>query len=198
MSTVTMNQGTKRVMGQCGLALFFAAALSTTAPSELRAEILNVRILDRETGKPRSERRYIFSKAGRAGVAGADGRIVLDVPSAGFDTLRCRGLQYREKRIPVRVPGSVTVRLEQDLPVLETVEVKATRPDELPAHERTSSSVNVLSREEIPERAATLDQVLDSEAGVDIRSMGGVGARSEISIRGSSTDQVAVYVDGVP
>ena len=53
-------------------------------------------------------------------------------------------------------------------------------------------------REEIPERAATLDQVLDSEAGIDIRTLGGVGARSDISIRGSSTDQVAVYVDGIP
>lgn len=178
--------------------LFITAALSGTVPDELRAETLSVRVLEQGTGRPAAGVAVYLLKNRSGGVTGEDGRYVLEVPAAGVDTLRCRGLEYREKRVPVRIPGTVEVRLEQDLPVLETVEVKAARPDELPAHERTSSSVNVIAREDIPERAATLDQVLDSEAGIDIRSLGGVGARSDISIRGSSTDQVAVYVDGIP
>ncbi len=177
--------------------VFFISAVLLLGAHTLVGETLNGRVLEAATGNP-APGVALYLVGNRTGVVtGGDGRFSIEA-AAGVDTLRCRGLEYREALVPVRIPGAVEIRLEADLPVVETVEVQAARPDRLPAHERTSSSVNIITRETIPDRAATVDQVLDSEAGIDIRSTGGVGARADISIRGSSTDQVTVYLDGVP
>lgn len=81
---------------------------------------------------------------------------------------------------------------------LETVVVTASRPDELPPHERTTSSVNTLTSEALPERTSTVSEALDGLTGIDVRSYGGSGARAAVSIRGATPDQVTVYVDGMP
>lgn len=81
---------------------------------------------------------------------------------------------------------------------LETVVVTATRPDDLPPHERTTSSVNTLTREALPERTSTVSEALNGLTGIDVRRYGGSGARSTVSIRGATPDQVTVYVDGMP
>jgi len=45
---------------------------------------------------------------------------------------------------------------------------------------------------------AGLPQILEQAAGVSIRRQGGLGSFSTISIRGSTAEQVQVYLDGVP
>ncbi|MBN1294612.1 MAG: TonB-dependent receptor [Candidatus Latescibacteria bacterium] len=114
------------------------------------------------------------------------------------DTLVCRLIGYRELRHAVTIPGIVELNLEPEPVKLDGIEVRAVRPDDLPPHERTSASVNVITREDIPDRKATIAEILDNQVGIDVRSLGGVGAKSEVSIRGSTTGQVAVYVDGIP
>lgn len=161
-------------------------------------EVLSGRVLDVESGAPAPGIAVYLTGNRIGGATGGDGRFTLEAPRAGRDTLRVRGIGYRERILPVTVPGSVTVRLKPEPAVMDTVKAVAVAPDDLPAHARTSSSVTVIAKEDIPERAATVEEVLDRETGVDIRSLGGVGARSEISIRGSTSDQVSVYVDGIP
>lgn len=90
-----------------------------------------------------------------------------------------------------RNPGAPTA-------VMDPVVVTATRPDELPPHERTSSSVNLVEKEALPEHTSTVGEALDGVTGIDARSYGGSGARTAISIRGATPDQTAVYVDGMP
>ncbi|MCB9752514.1 MAG: TonB-dependent receptor [Myxococcales bacterium] len=46
--------------------------------------------------------------------------------------------------------------------------------------------------------ADSLAEVLARSAGIHVRSMGGLGQFSSLSIRGSTGQQVAVYLDGVP
>ncbi len=46
-------------------------------------------------------------------------------------------------------------------------------------------------------RITTLADLLEETAGVRVRSWGGLGAFSTVSIRGSTAEQVSVYVDGV-
>ena len=177
--------------------LTFMIALCHVAGAAF-ADTLTGTVLDDETGKPVAGASVYLTGKRIGGISSGDGRFSLSFTGTGKDSLRCGRIDYETVTIPVIIPGDITVRLRPELHILDTVEVKASRPDELPPHERTSASVNVVTKEEMSERAVTVDEVLDSEVGVDIRSLGGTGSKSEISIRGSTTEQVSVYVDGVP
>ncbi len=66
------------------------------------------------------------------------------------------------------------------------------------AHRDPASAVIIeLDPDRLPPSASVAD-VLDDVAGVTIRRFGGPGDASFVRIRGSSAQQVAVYVDGVP
>ena len=74
--------------------------------------------------------------------------------------------------------------------VLEGREVRAKRGDgaEAPA---------LLRREDL-ERSASLADALGRLPGVQVRSTGGMGGYSTLSLRGSPSEQVEVRLDGVP
>lgn len=84
------------------------------------------------------------------------------------------------------------------IPTLEPVVVEANYIKESPLAERISSSVEELSKEDIPDRIFSIEDILDDLVGVNVRSTGGMGARKEVSIRGATTKQISVYVDGIP
>lgn len=155
-------------------------------------------VKDAKTGKPVPGVSVYLIHGKTGGITARDGSFSLNSSLTGDDTLRCRHIDYRPAVIPVTVPGKIQVRIIHDIHSLETVIVSAKRPDETPPEKRTSASVNVIDKKDIPERAATAGEVLDNQAGIDVRSLGGTGSMSEISIRGSTAEQVAVYLDGVP
>jgi iron complex outermembrane receptor protein len=55
----------------------------------------------------------------------------------------------------------------------------------------------VISRDAFEGRIEDLSEVLKKEKGIQIRRSGGLGSFSQVSIRGSSSDQVMIYVDGI-
>lgn len=55
----------------------------------------------------------------------------------------------------------------------------------------------VIRTDELPSRVATVPEVLDQAAGVTVRQYGGPGSFSTMSIRGSSAEQVVIYLDGI-
>lgn len=69
----------------------------------------------------------------------------------------------------------------------------ATAPDPL----STPASVTVVDLEGLP-ASADVAQVLDSAAGTTVQELGGLGAWSAVSIRGSTLRQVQVCIDGIP
>lgn len=78
---------------------------------------------------------------------------------------------------------------------LPTARVTAVRPEELP--DDPSSFATVIEAADYEGEAATVEGVLDDSVGVQVRSFGGPGQASEISIRGSTGQQVVVLLDGV-
>ncbi len=56
---------------------------------------------------------------------------------------------------------------------------------------------SVIPRKSFEGKIEGLSDVLKKETGVQIRSSGGMGSFSEVSLRGSSSDQVMVFLDGV-
>ena len=83
---------------------------------------------------------------------------------------------------------SVVVTAEQDQPDYQTGDVDL---------EETTGFVTVIEREAFEGKMEDLAEVLQNEAGVQVRQSGGLGSFSTVSLRGSSSDQVMVFMDGV-
>lgn len=63
--------------------------------------------------------------------------------------------------------------------------------------ESQSGRVTVIKRKDFEGDVATVADVLRKETGVQIRQLGGLGSFSSISVRGSTSNQVNIYLDGV-
>ena len=91
---------------------------------------------------------------------------------------------------------------ETNTPTLGTVVVTA-NSEETPFEtgdvetEESTGFVSVIQRKDFEGKMEDLADVLQNEAAVEVRQSGGLGSFSTISIRGSSSDQVMVFMDGV-
>ncbi len=56
---------------------------------------------------------------------------------------------------------------------------------------------DVVEKEELQRNGASLAEVISTESGVQFRQSGGFGSFSTVSLRGSTAEQVNVYVDGL-
>ena len=82
----------------------------------------------------------------------------------------------------------VVVTAEQEQPDYQTGDVDLAE---------TTGFVTVIKREAFEGKMEDLAEVLQNEAGVQVRQSGGLGSFSTVSLRGSSSDQVMVFLDGV-
>lgn len=63
--------------------------------------------------------------------------------------------------------------------------------------EETTGFVSIIQREDFEGKMEDLAEVLQDEAGVQVRQSGGLGSFSTVSLRGSSSNQVMIFMDGV-
>ncbi len=80
---------------------------------------------------------------------------------------------------------------------LGDIQVEDTAVDEATVKE-SASFVTIIKPSEFKDRLVDVAELLKESAGVQIRRSGGYGSPATVSIRGSSSDQVAVLLDGVP
>lgn len=97
---------------------------------------------------------------------------------------------------------SETAPREKGVLVLDAVVVTADKSDDTfqtgdVDMETTPVSVSVIQREAFEGKTENLAEVIEKEAGVQVRQSGGLGSFSTVSLRGSSSDQVMVFLDGV-
>jgi len=64
--------------------------------------------------------------------------------------------------------------------------------------DRPTAFATVLDPAELVRRSLSLSDVLDSVPGVSVRSFGGLGSLSTISIRGAGSENVIILLDGIP
>lgn len=62
----------------------------------------------------------------------------------------------------------------------------------------TSSAYSVVDIDRLQNGFVSLPEVLEQEVGVQMRATGGVGSAAMIVLRGASSEQVIIYIDGVP
>ncbi len=98
--------------------------------------------------------------------------------------------------------GNGYARAENQPVMLDTVVVTAEKP-ELPFKtgdvdmEQTPVHVSVIKREQFEGKTENLSEIIEKEAGVQIRQSGGLGSFSTVSLRGASSEQVMVFMDGI-
>ena len=83
---------------------------------------------------------------------------------------------------------SIEVTAEQEQPDFQTGDVDLAE---------TTGFVTVIKREDFEGKMEDVAEVLQNEAGIQVRQSGGLGSFSTVSLRGSSSDQVMVFMDGV-
>jgi outer membrane cobalamin receptor len=94
------------------------------------------------------------------------------------------------------IVGICTVVRAEDVTMAPVV-VTAPRITEAEAHAPTSFTT-VIDAAQHAEQVETVADALADSVGVTVRRFGGLGAFSTVSIRGSSANQVQVYLDGIP
>jgi iron complex outermembrane receptor protein len=63
--------------------------------------------------------------------------------------------------------------------------------------EETPVFFSVIKRSQFEGKIKSLAEIIEKEAGVQVRQAGGLGSYSVVSLRGSSSEQVLVYMDGI-
>src|SRR6056297_951346 len=61
----------------------------------------------------------------------------------------------------------------------------------------TPSFFSTITRDEFEGKMENLSDVIEKQAGIQVRQSGGLGSFSSVSMRGASGDQVMVFLDGV-
>ena len=62
----------------------------------------------------------------------------------------------------------------------------------------TSSAHSIIEADRFRHSFTSLSQVLEQEVGVQMRTTGGAGSAATIVLRGASSEQVIIYIDGIP
>ena len=82
-------------------------------------------------------------------------------------------------------------------PTYETVVVALPAATDVP-REDGAAAASLITEDRTPRAGESVPQLLSEQAGVAVTRLGGMGSLATVSLRGSTANQVLVYVDGVP
>ncbi len=177
--------------------LFSAAS---PAPAEQSSSITG-RVIDVEGGKPLSgvvvELSMIAGGANSSGaISDSLGQFEIIGLAEGSWRLRLSNYGYFERELSVDVPRDFSLHITmKPRPVVMDEMIVRGRSD--PADDYAAAFVEVISVADAS-GAVSLAEILDRATGVNIKRYGGLGSFSTVSIRGSTAEQVLVFLDGVP
>lgn len=124
---------------------------------------------------------------------------ILNIPSGNYEVMfSFVGYQSQRKKITV-VSGketTINVTLKETSEGLDEVIVSA--KSKARKLKETSLPVSVISMNQVQGTVTSVSDVLGRTAGVTIRSTGGVGSASRISIRGLEGKRIGIFIDEVP
>jgi iron complex outermembrane receptor protein len=86
----------------------------------------------------------------------------------------------------------------ESAPVYETVVVADTTAPTSAREDHAASATAVVIADRTPRAAESVTQILSEQAGAVVTRLGGLGSTATLSLRGSTANQVSVYVDGAP
>ena len=159
------------------------------------------RVTDQETGEPLAGAVVLVEGMGLGATADSSGRFEIEGVPPGVVRVEARMVGYASaRRDSVVVRVGRTVRLSLSLkPIRYKMKEVVVTAERLPfaLSERSPVSLRVIRAEEFEHKITSVPELLSEAAGVQIKTSGGLGSYSTVSIRGSSSEQVNVYLDGV-
>jgi len=154
----------------------------------------------REDGSPLPSAIVRIMPGNLADTTAADGSFSFQGLGPGDYTITAvmPDLGLEDARRTVAVPGEEARLVMRELTyrIDEIVVVSGRRDDSLPP-EDIPSSVTLVDRDDFERKAATVADVLAATPSAHVSVMGGLGDYSEVSLRGSYSNQVQVYLDGM-
>ena len=99
-------------------------------------------------------------------------------------------------------PGDAQQEKKSPATMLDAVVVTATKVDDDfrtgdVDQDTTPVMTTTIERVEFEGKIENIDEIIEKEAGVQVRQSGGLGAFSSVSLRGASSEQVMVFMDGI-
>tara|TARA_B110000211_G_scaffold73448_1_gene85391 strand:- start:18341 stop:20404 length:2064 start_codon:yes stop_codon:yes gene_type:complete len=121
-------------------------------------------------------------------LAAAKSPIIFRISLKTFEVLMFSYLRYLPILLPVAMPAFAQVEppKNDDIEVIEVVNDQSFN----------SPNYQVLQRESFVNSSQTLADILQSVNGIQIRQISGIGNPVSVSIRGSNSKQVQLYIDG--
>ena len=167
--------------------------------------VIRGRVLDRRSGLPLAGASVVIAEGPWGTVADSSGYFAFRGVAAGRYRLEARMVGYRASSAqvevgavgPARAITEAVITLELVPIVLKEIAVTGQRTDRFAA-ERSPMFARVIPSEAFEGQATSLSEVLSRTSGVQVRTLGGLGSYSTISIRGTTSQQVKVYLDGIP
>jgi iron complex outermembrane receptor protein len=120
---------------------------------------------------------------------------LIAVATAGRAGARQRGDGEGDGDEPVRL-GTIAVEAERDPAAKSSAD--ADRAARRRADLEEVPFVTIIDATAPSARASSVAELVERQAGIQIRSRGGLGAFTAVSLRGSEANEVAVFLDGVP
>lgn len=173
-------------------------------PVEMQAQgrvVLYGTVTDARTGSPLLG--ASVTVGGRGTTTDTCGRYTLSVPKDGPARLRFRCLGYKAQTLGEGLPtGSLGDSIGRDVALTpadnalsEAVVVARNEARQL---RMSAMPVSVLSARQLQGTASSISDVLARSAGITVRSTGGVGSASRVSVRGLEGKRMGLFVDEVP
>ena len=176
----------------------FLVFLIFCANAPLWGSEITGRVTDADTRMPIASVRVRILNTDFVTQTDGTGRFVFFDLMPGTYTLVITHVAYNEVRRTVRVAETTEVFIalsHRTLP-LDEFSVIADPIGASDIH-RNPAYATVITRESFEGRETSLPDVLAEATGVHVKRLGGLGAFSTLSLRGSSADQVEVYLDGI-
>ena len=179
-----------------GLLILWTSPLWAAEPGRIVGQVT-----DEATGEALVGAVILVADMGLGATAEASGEFEIDGVPAGIVRVEARMVGYASAmEEDVVVQAGRTLRLFLSLkPIRYRMKEVVVTAERLPfaLSERSPVSLRVIRAEEFEHKITSVPELLSEAAGVQIKSSGGLGSYSTVSIRGSSSEQVNVYLDGV-
>ena len=158
-------------------------------------------VTDAVSGEPLPGAGVVLPEARMGAYADTVGVFRVEGVPEGQHRLEARMIGYRTAvvKVEVRRGAEVEARLAlEPLPIhLQEMVVRA-EADPAALAQRSPTFIRSIPSEVFEGKVVALPEVLSQVTGVQVKEMGGLGSYSTVSIRGTSAEQVKVYLDGIP
>lgn len=157
-------------------------------------------IIDSSGEEPLPCATVFIEELGKSEVADKNGEFsVSDIPFGTYTlTVKYVGYHAQTKRVTVdkTTAAKIIFQLESETSSLE--EVMVVGKSEARKIREQAMPISVISMNQIQGTVNNVQDVLARTAGITVRTMGGVGSASRISVRGLEGKRIGLFIDGYP